>query len=804
MVLRVLFAAVAAAGAVHSLTASTVVELQGTAVELQTETAPGSAVTMRLVSTSATGDQFQWLFNDQPLARATAASLELNGLTSAQSGNYRLRRVTAQGRIELSNTLTLNVAPARPSMIDLSFRAQLPANANNAWAVWQADDGDVLVAISVGNDTHIARLNGDGSLDRELALPFSDGSVLTAFPDGGLLVSQPPYRRDAHGNAQAFALPAGFDTATPLRRAVVLADGRFLIAQSGKLARMNHDGSLDSTFNFDPDVPLDLIADLLPDAAGRVLVNGISYLAGGGDSTETVFRILPTGRVDPSFAKMTAGYRERIDVYSLPEGYLTRWSGFENMSPVLRVIDDAGNVRTGVALSPLVTVLAVDGLERIYLSPPPAYRTARYTLTSAGLQQDPTFEAADEPWGPLFAFPDGQLYVVRGSRDSDGFDSPLVVRIRSTTMPGFPPTAIISAPSASDLRSIQKGQSVTLTSIASSAEPLTYQWLALDGQPLPGGATSPSLALPNFSAANLARYQLRVTNAVGSALSNVVELSLPTAPSLMNLSGRAMSGTGDDTVIAGFVTSSPDISETTLTLIRGVGPSLEPFGIKEFLPDPAIQLFDTAGHSVATNENWGNDTLELDFESNVGAFPLAANSRDAALLQSISSARATVHLLPRDGRAGVGLLEIYQAADPYHPPTLVNLSLRAKTGPGEATAIAGFVIVDPQHFDRPARVLLRAVGPALTSYGIAHPLANPVLTVFNNKGQVIAQNDDWSATSPSVDSAALVSAMKQVGAFDLGFGSKDAALLLDLSPGAYTMHSTGGEGIVLMEIYLVR
>jgi len=46
--------------------------------------------------------------------------------------------------------------------------------------------------------------------------------------------------------------------------------------------------------------------------------------------------------------------------------------------------------------------------------------------------------------------------------------------------------------------------------------------------------------------------------------------------------------------------------------------------------------------------------------------------------------------------------------------------------------------------------------------------------------------------------------MKQVGAFDLPSASKDAALLVDLPAGAYTMHAIGGTGVVLLEIYLVR
>jgi hypothetical protein len=172
------------------------------------------------------------------------------------------------------------------------------------------------------------------------------------------------------------------------------------------------------------------------------------------------------------------------------------------------------------------------------------------------------------------------------------------------------------------------------------------------------------------------------------------------------------------------------------------------------------------------------------------------------------------------------LLEIYSSSALDSAGELVNLSFRARTAPGEATAIAGFVIVDPQDFARPAKILLRAVGPTLTTQGIQHPLADPVLTVYNSKGEVVAQNDNWSVSPADHPTAStdLAAAASQVGAFALPANSKDAALLVDLPAGAYTMSATGGtglpaglsavgsaqaeasakEGVVLLEIYLVR
>jgi hypothetical protein len=134
---------------------------------------------------------------------------------------------------------------------------------------------------------------------------------------------------------------------------------------------------------------------------------------------------------------------------------------------------------------------------------------------------------------------------------------------------------------------------------------------------------------------------------------------------------------------------------------------------------------------------------------------------------------------------------------------ITNLSLRARTGPGEKVAIAGFVIVDPQGFGRSARVLLRVVGPTLSQYGVAFPLADPVLTLYDAQGQVVARNDNWSDTDPT----GLAAAMQQVGAFTLPAASKDAAVLLDLPAGVYSVQATGigtPAGVTLIEIYLVR
>ncbi len=124
---------------------------------------------------------------------------------------------------------------------------------------------------------------------------------------------------------------------------------------------------------------------------------------------------------------------------------------------------------------------------------------------------------------------------------------------------------------------------------------------------------------------------------------------------------------------------------------------------------------------------------------------------------------------------------------------LVNLSSRVRIAPAAGRSlITGFVIGGTES----KRVLLRAVGPSLTGFGVTGALVNPKLQLFDASGKVLLENDDWSGTDTSA-------AFTQVGAFALSLGTKDAAVLTTLAPGAYSMQVTAGaeSGAGLAEIY---
>jgi hypothetical protein len=124
---------------------------------------------------------------------------------------------------------------------------------------------------------------------------------------------------------------------------------------------------------------------------------------------------------------------------------------------------------------------------------------------------------------------------------------------------------------------------------------------------------------------------------------------------LVNVSARNRVGTGDDILIAGFTISG---TGNKPLLIRAVGPTLAAFGVGGILADPKLEIYNAQGVKVTENDTWSAG-LATTFGS-VGAFPLAAGSRDAALLTSLPPGSYTAQIRGSDGGTGEALVEIYE------------------------------------------------------------------------------------------------------------------------------------------------
>lgn len=264
---------------------------------------------------------------------------------------------------------------------------------------------------------------------------------------------------------------------------------------------------------------------------------------------------------------------------------------------------------------------------------------------------------------------------------------------------------------------------------------------------------------------------------------------------LVNLSSRVWAGPAEEAAVAGFVISG---EQAKPVLIRAAGPALAQFGLTTSLASPQLDVYREGVH-IASNAGWStaaNLAALTAATLRAGAFAFSHGSRDAALLQTLPPGTYTVNLSASSGPAGLALIEIYDLSGVALGQKLSNLSTRAKAGSGSENLIAGVAVSGVA----PKRVLIRAAGPALDSFGLTGVLRRLQLTLHAGD-TIIAKNDSWST---SADSTAIAQAAAHAGAFAFAPGSADAALLVNLAPGTYTAQVRsldGTSGVALIEVY---
>lgn len=123
----------------------------------------------------------------------------------------------------------------------------------------------------------------------------------------------------------------------------------------------------------------------------------------------------------------------------------------------------------------------------------------------------------------------------------------------------------------------------------------------------------------------------------------------------------------------------------------------------------------------------------------------------------------------------------------------INLSVRGFVGTGEQALISGLVV----HGVEPVRTLITAKGPSLSAFGITAPLANPILTLFDSAGRQIARNDDVGTPAAGSELARIPG---------VPGNGLEAALVVVLPPGNYTVHVTAatGTGVAILEVNDLR
>jgi hypothetical protein len=334
---------------------------------------------------------------------------------------------------------------------------------------------------------------------------------------------------------------------------------------------------------------------------------------------------------------------------------------------------------------------------------------------------------------------------------------------------------------------VQAGQTITLTFAVNGIPTPTIQWQR-NGVNIPG-ANSQTLIINGATAADAGTYTAVAFNQVGTITSSPSFVAVVGAR-LVNVSVRTFPGSGSQTLIAGFVTQGG----TSSVLVRGIGPGLSQYTTAQVFSDPLLSCY-VAGNSTAvlTNDDWGGSTNLKNLFTQVGAFSLPDGSKDAAIATTL---QPNVYSAVVTGPGtGLALAEVYDT-DTTSAGRIVNLSARTQVGSGDAVLIAGFVIGG----SGPKQLLIRGIGPALTPYGVTGALVDPRLDLYLAGGTVpIQSNDDWAGAT------ALTAAFSATGAFALpDANSKDAAMIVTLNPGAYSVILSGvgnTTGVGLVELY---
>lgn len=270
----------------------------------------------------------------------------------------------------------------------------------------------------------------------------------------------------------------------------------------------------------------------------------------------------------------------------------------------------------------------------------------------------------------------------------------------------------------------------------------------------------------------------------------------PAAAQLINLSVRSELP-ANEPLIAGFVIRG---AAPVPLLVRAAGPGLRQLGLSAVMPDPNLKVFDARGAVVATNENWtpAHNSVDL-YTLAVGAFPFRVDSLDAAEVVMLTPGAYTLHITGASATdAGTVLGEIYGAQQDLAAAgaQLVNLSIRGRLD-GVIGLIGGFVVTGPE----PRHFLIRAAGPALAPFLVPNVLENPRLEIADARGAVVRANDDWEEGEAAAE---VTEAAARAGAFPFAPGSRDAAAVVTLQPGNYTVRVTGPDSAgrtALLEVY---
>ncbi|ACB74442.1 putative Ig domain-containing protein [Opitutus terrae] len=768
------------------------------------------------------------LFNPNVDGQVTALAVYTDGSLIATGA---LTNVQPSGSLMVGGAFTqINGTPANNfanMSSDGSISTAFLPNPNGAVnALLTIADGRTVVAgaftqIAGATRNRVARFNTDDSLDANFN-PNVNGEVLALAlePDGDLLIGGDftqvgGVARNKLARVKADgSLDASFAPTVPgaVSGLAVDASGRIVVLAAGSgvrsvLLRLTADGAADPSFTTVSSATA--INSFALQTDGRIVVGG-AFTSIAGETRNYVARLNANGTIDPTLTSNPNG--EVTAVLLQRDGKVVIGGRFNQVDGLAR----AGLARIATTSSntgavAFTTNAARNAVTWVRSGVAPEISSA-YLETSADLATWTTL-------GQATRVPNSTNWQVTGVTLPTDPTTP--VYVRASAIVGSNPqssTGLIEAQGrlSAALPSITSAGVVAaaagsnfLYAVTATESPTTY---VASGLP-PGLAINSATGLITGTPTQTGTYNVVVgaTNAAGTGTATitvVVADGTTQTSRVTNLSVNTRIVASNTVVITGFVISGTGAQTVVL---RAVGPGLTSLGVNGVLATPQLQLFNSNGQTLLTNGRWGGASQLTTEFARLGAYPLNADSEDAAVIVTLTPGVYTMHVGGENGATGTVLAEVYDASatpPPANQPKLVNISARGVALAGQPIT-GGFVIAGQTS----RQVLIRGVGPGLTAQQVPDVLANPKLTLYriqSGNATVIARNDDWQTPETAVQDypgstgAAISAAATTTGAFALNSGSKDAAILVTLPPGVYTAEvngADGGIGAAIVEVY---
>ena len=330
---------------------------------------------------------------------------------------------------------------------------------------------------------------------------------------------------------------------------------------------------------------------------------------------------------------------------------------------------------------------------------------------------------------------------------------------------------------------VPAGGSVSFSASAAASPAPTFQWLK-NGVAIPG-ATSPTLQLANLSLFDIGIYTARAANSAGSVMSNSVILAV--TPNLLNLDLGLTTSPSTTTTVT---TTAPTFTTQPASQIVSTSTTVTFDAAATGMPAPSYQ-WRKNGAVVAGGTN-ATLTLPSVTTNDNGTYSVVASNSAG----SVTSRDAMLIVLEPAPAPGPAAPTVTEPSNLSTSSPLAKILLSSEAVIGLQPASLSFTISGTTT----KQVLVRALGPALTTLGLIGVLGDPRFDLYR-EGLRIGENDNWGGSS------ALRDTFSRAGALPLTDpASKDSALQMWLPPGNYTVvvaGVNGAAGLALAEVYEV-